>query len=151
MLKSDFSLRRMVASALLLSSLGLIPTGAVHAAGSDWDALGGRDVVTTFTTDAVNRWRKNPVLVQFAQTDDAKAARLVVFLVEQFCAETGGGCTYPGKNMTEAHAGMNITTAQFNALAEDLQFAMDAANVPFRAQNKLLAKLAPMLKDMKGR
>jgi hemoglobin len=43
------------------------------------------------------------------------------------------------------------TTAQFNALAEDLQFVMDAANVPFRAQNKLLAKLAPMLKDMKGR
>lgn len=151
MLKSEFFMRRAVASAALFCCLGLVPTGVAHAASSDWDALGGRDVVTAFTTDAVNRWRKNPVLIQFAQTDDAKAARLVVLLVEQFCAETGGGCNYPGKNMSAAHDGMKITTAQFNALAEDLQFAMDAANVPFRAQNKLIAKLAPMLKDMKGR
>lgn len=151
MLKSGFFLRRALASVILLCGLSLMPTGGVHAAGSDWEALGGREVVTAFTTDAVNRWRKNPVLVHFAGMDDARAARLVVLLVEQFCSLTGGGCVYPGKNMTDAHVGMNITTAQFNALAEDLQFAMDAANVPFRAQNKLVARLAPMLRDMKGR
>lgn len=59
---------------------------------------------------------------------------------------TTAGC----RNKLLATGGVS-TTAQFNALAEDLQFAMDSANVPFRAQNKLLAKLAPMLKDMNNR
>jgi hemoglobin len=46
--------------------------------------------------------------------------------------------------MKDAHAGMNLEAKDFNALAEDLQLSMDKEQVPFRAQNQLLAKLAPM-------
>jgi hemoglobin len=35
-----------------------------------------------------------------------------------------------------------------NALIENLQFAMDKEGVPFAAQNKLLAKLAPQQRDI---
>ncbi len=69
-------------------------------------------------------------------------------LAEQFCAILGGGCTYSGRDMRTAHAGMNVDRAAFNALVEDLQLAMDKHKVPFRSQNKLLAILAPMHREV---
>lgn len=68
-------------------------------------------------------------------------------LAEQFCAILGGGCTYSGRDMRTAHAGLGIDRAAFNALVEDLQLAMDKHKVPFRSQNKLLAVLAPMHRE----
>ncbi len=69
-------------------------------------------------------------------------------LVDQFCVILGGPCTYSGKGMKEAHEKMAINEAQFNALVEDLQHAMDKHAIPFRAQNKLLEKLAPMHREV---
>ncbi|WP_374348657.1 group 1 truncated hemoglobin [Chitinimonas sp.] len=77
----------------------------------------------------------------FAKTDQAK---LKAGLIDQFCALLGGDCRYQGAAMDEVHAGLNIGVSDFNALVEDLQAAMDKNNVPFRSQNKLLARLAPM-------
>ena len=50
--------------------------------------------------------------------------------------------------MSAAHKGLHLTNADFDALVEDLQDALDAAGVPFRVQNRLLARLAPMQKDV---
>jgi len=69
-------------------------------------------------------------------------------LAEQFCAVLGGGCAYSGRDMREAHAAFAIDRADFNALVEVLQVAMDNRGIPFRAQNKLLAKLAPMHREI---
>ena len=46
--------------------------------------------------------------------------------------------------MKKAHDGMDVTRGDFNALVEVLQDTMDAHGIPFVAQNRLLAKLAPM-------
>ncbi|WP_394238564.1 group I truncated hemoglobin [Pseudomonas anguilliseptica] len=65
-------------------------------------------------------------------------------LVEQVCVEAGGPCTYTGDSMEESHKGQNLTPSDFNALVENLQEAMSAQGVPMPAQNRLLARLAPM-------
>ena len=65
-------------------------------------------------------------------------------LVEQICVEAGGPCTYTGDSMEESHKGQNLTPGDFNALVENLQDAMSAQGVPMPAQNRLLARLAPM-------
>ncbi len=75
---------------------------------------------------------------------DSDLKNLALRLEEQFCALSGGPCTYKGKDMVDIHDGLNITNAQFNALTEDLQTAMERVGVPSRVQNKLVAKLAPM-------
>ena len=75
---------------------------------------------------------------------DIDMKNLALRLEEQFCELSGGPCMYKGKDMKEIHDGLNITNAQFNALAEDLQLAMESVGVPSRVQNKLVAKLAPM-------
>ena len=75
---------------------------------------------------------------------NANLVRLRLELKQQVCYLTGGPCSYTGKDMKTAHAGMNLQNLDFNALAEDLQLAMDKEQVPFHDQNRLLAKLAPM-------
>ena len=75
---------------------------------------------------------------------DVDMDRLGMLLAEQFCQLTGGPCKYSGKQMGDVHRDLHITNAQFNALAEDLQFAMEKNGIPNAAQNKLIAKLAPM-------
>jgi hemoglobin len=65
-------------------------------------------------------------------------------LDEQFCYILDGPCKYTGKDMKTAHKDMGLQMSDFNALVENLQTAMDKEGVPFHAQNKLLAKLAPM-------
>ena len=69
-------------------------------------------------------------------------------LVEQFCVILGGPCTYSGRDMRETHQGLEINRSNFNALVEVLQVAMDKHRIPFRSQNRLLAKLAPMHRDV---
>ena len=79
---------------------------------------------------------------------EADQKQVKAMLSEQFCVILGGPCTYTGKGMKEAHAKLKINAAVFNALVEDLQKAMDKHDIPFRAQNKLLAKLAPMHREV---
>jgi hemoglobin len=81
----------------------------------------------------------------FANSDQARVKRQ---LVEQFCVILGGDCTYTGRDMKSSHAGLGIDRADFNRLVEVLQVAMDQHDVPFSAQNKLLAKLAPMHREV---
>jgi hemoglobin len=80
--------------------------------------------------------------------ENADQARVKKHLVEQFCVILGGPCNYSGRDMKSSHAALGIDRANFNALVEDLQWAMNKQGIPFRAQNKLLAKLAPMHRDI---
>lgn len=50
--------------------------------------------------------------------------------------------------MKEAHADLDITKGDFNALGDVLQVSMDAKGIPFGAQNRLLARLAPMHREV---
>jgi hemoglobin len=69
-------------------------------------------------------------------------------LEEQLCVLAGGPCSYGGEPMKETHGGLKITNAQFNALTENLQIAMEKNGVATSVANKLVAKLAPMQRDI---
>lgn len=71
-------------------------------------------------------------------------------LTDQFCELSGGPCTYEGRDMRESHAEMDISAGDFNALVESLIVAMEKNDVPTGAQNRLLALLAPMYRDVRG-
>lgn len=79
---------------------------------------------------------------------DSNILHLREKLIEQLCAEAGGPCVYTGASMRDSHAGRGFTDADFNALVECLQAAMRAEGVSFEAQNRLLARLAPMRRDI---
>jgi hemoglobin len=65
-----------------------------------------------------------------------------------FCQRVGGPCHYPGRDMHSAHKGLHLATREFNAMVEDLQIAMNEQGIPFPVQNRFLALLAPLRRDM---
>jgi hemoglobin len=69
-------------------------------------------------------------------------------LVDQICAGAGGPCQYTGKDMKTAHVGMGITDAEFGAMVEDLQKALDDLKVGAQEKADLIALLAPMKTDI---
>ncbi|HJU03571.1 MAG TPA: group 1 truncated hemoglobin [Nitrospiraceae bacterium] len=99
-------------------------------------------VVDQFVANVANDGRINQ---RFATTD---ILTLKKHLVEQVCRASGGPCTYTGRDMKTTHAGMRITTADFNALVEDLVAALNQFKVPEREKKELLGLLSPMKKDI---
>lgn len=108
--------------------------------------FGERQGLERIMDDVMARWLKNPRTRPFFEGADQ--ARLKGHLVEQFCVILKGPCTYTGRTMAESHLGMNVNEGSFYALVEELQKTLNAMNVPFRAQNRLLAALAPMHRDI---
>jgi len=76
--------------------------------------------------------------------------RLRRTLNEHFCYLLGGGCTYTGRDMATSHAGMGVQTRDFNLLVRHLRTAMEEEGVPFAMQNRFLALLAPMHRNVVG-
>src|ERR1700730_15366819 len=145
-------LRRLAIPAVLMATLLL---GACQNMGmapmqqkSLYDRLGGQGAITAVVDDFVgNVAADNRINKFFAKTDIPRLKRL---LVEQICAGTGGPCTYTGRDMKSAHAGMGITDAQFNALVEDLVKSLDKFKVPEKEKGELLGILGPMKPSIVG-
>ena len=107
-----------------------------------WQAFGGAAGVGRIVEGLVSRNVKDPRIADIFRNQDL--VRLRRTLKEQFCYILGGGCTYTGRAMAASHKDLGVQTADFNALVENLQAAMRDERVPFAAQNRFLAKLAPM-------
>ncbi len=74
--------------------------------------------------------------------------RLREQFIDQICNLSGGPCQYQGKDMISAHKNQIIDIAAFNALVEDLQAVMTKSGIANSTQNALLAKLAPMYRQI---
>lgn len=138
--------RRSACAALTLSAL-LSP--AAHADDSLYKEFGEQPGLVKIIDDFYDLLLVDPRTQPYFE--GAPIKRIKQKLAEQFCVLLDGPCVYTGRTMKRAHEGQNIDRAAFNALVEDLQTAMDRNGVPFRAQNKLLAKLAPMYRDVQDR
>ena len=71
-------------------------------------------------------------------------------LIEQVCEATGGPCKYSGKNMLDAHKGMNITEAEFGIIAAHFAAAMSDAGVNVEDNGTIMGVLAGMHDDIVG-
>lgn len=111
-----------------------------------WNGKAGIDRVVD---GMVRRSETDPRTADIFKNRDG--VRLRRTLKEQFCYILGGGCDYTGRTMKDAHKDMGLQNADLNALVEHLQEAMGAEGVPFWAQNRLLARLAPMRRDIVAR
>jgi hemoglobin len=69
-------------------------------------------------------------------------------LVDQIGEATGGPQKYTGKNMKDAHKGMEITNKDFDALARDIAKALDKNGVAEADKQAILKMLGSMRKDV---
>lgn len=143
-----FSLASRTGVAALGVALGATLLAAPARAGTLFDDLGGRPGLQRIADGMLDRALQDPRIKD--KFEDADIERLHGLVMLQFCVLTGGPCRYPGRTMGAAHADLHLAPRHFNAMVEDLQDSMDAAGVPFRTQNRLLALLAPMHRDIEA-
>jgi hemoglobin len=107
-----------------------------------YDRLGGKDAITAVVEEFVGRTTTDPrIKFRFFNVD---ATNLKKQLVDFVCLATGGPCQYTGRDMTTAHAGMDLSDDEFNALVEDLVGALDKFNVPAKEKGEILGALGPL-------
>lgn len=107
-----------------------------------YQQLGGEPGISRIVEGMLLRVATDSRIV--AHFRDVDIQRVRDKLIEKFCAEAGGPCTYTGDSMEESHKGLAVTPADFSALVENLQASMTAEGVPITTQNRLLSRLAPM-------
>jgi len=111
-----------------------------------YQRLGGLDAIRAVVNDFLARVTADSRISAFFRgldDEDLKAK-----LTAQICQATGGPCPYTGRSMREAHAQLNVTNADFDALVEDLGAALDHFNVGAREKSELLGALGGMRKDI---
>jgi len=129
--------------------LGLATSASAQSMASSaalYQAFGEKAGLVKLMDDFVPRLQADPRLAEAFK--NANVENLKMQLVNQICQVSGGPCEYKGADMKAAHSNMDITKTDFNALVEVLQKSMDAQGIAFSSQNQLLARLAPMHRDV---
>lgn len=111
-----------------------------------WEAFHGAEGVSRIVDDFMSRNVADPRIAgTFVGHDMVRIRRT---LKEQFGYILGGPVTYTGRDMQSSHAELGLQAADMGALVENLQIAMSNEGVAFSAQNRFVAKLAPMKRDV---
>jgi hemoglobin len=140
---------RVLITAVAVAAAGaaLLYAQAATAQKSLYDRLGGNTAIVAVVDDFVGNCAADKRINAFFAATAADAGRLAKFkgnLVDQICEASGGPRKYMGKDMKTAHQGMGISTADFNALVEDLTKTLVKFKVGKTEQDQLLGVLGPM-------
>jgi hemoglobin len=121
-------------------------TAPVFAADTLYERLGGKDGIRRIVDEGYAI-----ILIDDRIKDDfdnINPEHIKPRIVDLICQLSGGPCIYKGRPLAAAHEGLDVTQAKFNALAEDMQTGMERVGIPYRTQNRLMALLAPMQRDI---
>jgi len=124
-----------------------LASGAFAKDKSLYERLGGKKSIAAVVDEFVGRVAADTRINKFftaAASDPKRLAAFKMKLVDQICEASGGPCKYQGMDMKTAHAGMGITSADFDALVEDLIAALDKFKVGATEKQQLLGALGPM-------
>ena len=113
-----------------------------------YEELGGRAAIAAVVEEFYARVIADPTLApMFAGTDlDRLRRHQAAFLV----AALGGPNEYRGRGMRQAHTGLNITAAQFGAVAGHLSDALAVCGVPDSTIATVIGHVAQLQGDIVG-
>lgn len=109
-------------------------------------AFGGKPGIFKLAEVFVDRMRADARIGHYFEK--TKLPLLKTQLGDQLCQVLAGPCVYDGDTMKASHGELKISRADSYAQIEILQASMDSLGIAFGDQNKLLARLAPMYKDI---
>jgi hemoglobin len=116
--------------------------------GSDYDRIGGAPAVIAVVGDFYDRVLADPVLAPyFDGVDLVRLRRHQVLLVSQVL---GGPAEYDGRELRDAHAGMDITRDHFSMVVSHLVDAMKGAGVPDQIVQRVVLELGSTRGDIVG-
>jgi hemoglobin len=133
-----------------VSSAGVFGEGTTKH-GSLYERLGRKDAISAVVDQFVGHVAADARINGFFAKTASDPDRLKTFktnLVNQICEASGGPCKYTGQDMKSAHMGMGVSGPNFDALVEDLVWALDKMHVGKTEKHELLAALGPMKTDI---
>jgi hemoglobin len=130
-------MKKLCALIVSLLLLGAVPA---FAEGTLFDAMGGQAGIDKLVDKSIDNYLADDRIK--AIFDESNMDRVRAEFKVQFCQIADGPCSYTGHDMAAAHKGLHLTNADFNAVVEDLQDAMDSCAIAFAVQNRFLARLA---------
>lgn len=141
---------------LILSSLMGVMVGCaggkmMHSMPTLYQRLGEKPAIEAVVDDFLARLGADTRI-----TNEKVKARLAAIhlpglrkhLVNLICNASGGPCQYAGRSMKDAHAGLKITSREFDITVEDLVATLDKFKVPASEKSEVLALLGPMRGDI---
>lgn len=137
-----------IITALIVSLLiSLAGSLAISSEQSLYERIGGEPKARAIVEDIWHNHSINPIVKdRFAGSDPVYVKKRVF---EIFAAATGAtDVKYGGKDMKSAHAGMNISEMEFNAVVDDVLKACASNGLDQHQQNEILAILWSVRKDI---
>jgi hemoglobin len=141
----------MIVAALLLALLA--PAGRSFAQEKPtktlYQRLGGYDVIAGIVDDFIAQLRVDPAFKRFGggrSMDSLHRTRQLV--VDQICNLSGGPCVYIGRDMKTAHAGLQITEAEWDSSIKKFQVSLDKFKVAEPEQQDFLAMIGKLKSDI---
>ena len=131
---------------LILCTIASLMALPAQADDSTYKAFGERAGIASLMDDFWLDLQADKRMKPFFEKTNAEAFKKS--LGDQICQVSGGPCQYKGPDMKLAHSEMDIKRSDFNALVEVLQISMNRRGIAFSAQNRLLAMLAPMHREI---
>lgn len=98
--------------------------------------LGGEEKIALIAADIFDTHAANPVIA--SRYKDANREQIIKVVTEFICAGTGGPQDYTGKNMLDAHRGMNINETEYLAVMDDIMLALDKHHIGEREKQEML-------------
>jgi hemoglobin len=111
-----------------------------------FDRLGGLPAITAVVDKTIDSAAKDPRTSRSFKGLKLEGVKEAV--VAQLCESSGGPCKYEGASMVKAHKGLDITSAEFDAFAQQLVATLDQFKVGTREKDELLQLLGPMKRDI---
>jgi hemoglobin len=107
-----------------------------------YERLGGTEGITRLASDVIdNHVTNNTINTRFADSDVSALKNAAATF---FITGTGGPEVYQGKDLLQAHKGMNISAAEFMAVLDDALAAMEKNDIGQREQEEVLFALYSM-------
>lgn len=129
--------------ALALAGGAMAGETAPPAAKPLYERLGGVYPIAAVVDDFIDRLLVNATLnanpAINAARDRVPKAGLKFHVTAMVCQVTGGPCTYTGRDMKTAHAHLNITEKEWDAMVVDFRVTLDRFKVPKAEQDELVA------------
>jgi hemoglobin len=117
-----------------------------------YDRLGGVYSIVTVVDDFIERLLVNDILNANPKIKEARdrvpKAGLKYRVTELVCQVTGGPQKYSGRSMKEAHAHLNITEKEWEAMLADFKKTLDKFKVPHKEQDELFAIVGTTKSDI---
>lgn len=138
-----YSLRLVLLGFILAFLLGC---STINSQSTLYQKLGGESGLNTIVNQLVkNIGADKQIFHYFAKSN---VTRFSNNLKQHLCAISDGPCIYNGDSMQLIHDGMAISERDFNHLVDLLIDAMNKSDISHTTQNQLLARLAPLRKDI---